>query len=256
METLEAIEKRRSCRKYKDEEVDKELIGVVLNAGRLAPSAGNLQDRSFIVVKNKGTRLAIAEACGGQMWMQHAPVHIVICADMKKVNKFYGVRGEKIYSIQDCSLAAQNMLLAATDLELGSCIVSAFDEEKMKRILGITEPAKPVAVITLGYCAEEPKQTPKYELEKIVFIEKYGNKIENPYITLGIWSEIIAQQVAKMKEKAKIPEKKAAINEKIKKIKEHGKKLHEKIKNIVKPKKKEKLEEFKQTRAEDDLEEF
>ena len=226
MELFEAFEKRRSCRKYKDKDLDKEYVAVVLNAGRLAPSTGNLQDRSFVLVRNKGKRLYIAEACGGQMWMQFAPVHIVVVADNKKTKQFYGIRGERFYSIQDCALSIQNMLLAATDLGIGSCVVSAFDEDKLKRILNMPDPARPQAVITLGYCAEEPETPIKYRLEKFVWIEEYGNKVENIAVFLGAWSTIIEQKTKKLLEKANIPEKKKML---IEKLKEHGKKLKEKM---------------------------
>lgn len=231
MDTLEAIENRRSCRKYSTEEIDKELVGVVLNAGRLSPSAGNLQDRSFILVRNKQKRANIAEACGGQMWMQFAPVHIIVVAEVKKTKQFYGIRGERVYSIQDCAMAAQNMLLAATELGLGSCVVSSFDEDKLKTILNIEEPARPQAVITLGNCAEEPRITPKYSLEKVTWSEKYRSRIENPAMTLGIWSEIWVQTIKKAAEDLKIEERTSKLAEK---LKEHGKKIKEKLKSLRK----------------------
>lgn len=233
MDTLEAIQNRRSCRKYAAEEVDRELVGMILNAGRLAPSAGNLQDRSFIIVRKKHTRLNIAEACGSQMWMQFAPIHIVVVAEMKKNKQFYGIRGERVYSIQDCALAVENMLLAATDLGLGSCVVSAFDEDNLKRILSIPDDVRPQAVITLGHCAEEAKLTPKYTLEKVTWIEKYGSRIENAAVTLGIWSEVWAQKLTEAQEKLNIEENTEKITEK---IKAHGRKLKDVLKKLRKSK--------------------
>ncbi len=178
MDTLQAIEKRWGCRKFSDKEVERELVGTVLNAGRLAPSAGNLQDRSFIVVKNDETKSAIAEACGNQSWMQTAPVHIIVVSENKKNNKFFGERGEKIYSIQDSAFSVENMLLAATDLDLGCSLVVGFNEEKIKELLDIQVPAKPYAIIALGYASENSKTSSKYPLDKFVFFEKYGEKIE------------------------------------------------------------------------------
>jgi nitroreductase len=231
METLEAIEKRRSCRKYSTEEVDKEMVGMILNAGRLAPSAGNLQDRSFILVKNKTTRLSIAEVCGGQMWMQFAPVHIVVISENKKLSKFYGEKGTNLYAIQDCALAIENMCLTATDLGLGSCIIGAFDDNKLKNILGIPDQATIQAVITIGHCSETPKITPKYDLEKVTWIEKYGSRIENIAVTIGIWSDLWTQQIAKAKEKLKVEEKTGAVKERIKLF---GVKAKEKLKKLKK----------------------
>ncbi|MFC1728307.1 nitroreductase family protein [Nanoarchaeota archaeon] len=234
METLEAIEKRRSCRKYQNKDLEKEIFSVVLNAGRLAPSAGNLQDRCFIIVKNKNTRQRIAELCGGQMWMQFAPVHIVVVSELKKNKQYYGIRGERVYSIQDCAVAVQNMLLAATDLGLGCCVVSAFDEDRLKDLLVIEDPARPQAVVTLGYCAEEnTKPTPKHDLEKLVWTEKYFGRIENMSITLGAWSEIWEKKIKEVKENLDLPQKKQVFLEKSKEV---GKKIKERLKNLRKPK--------------------
>lgn len=227
MEVLEAIEKRASCRKYKEKDVDREMLAVVLNAGRLAPSAGNLQDRVFVVVRGKEKRLQIAEACAGQMWMQFAPVHIIVVADNRKMKQHYGIRGERVYALQECATAAENMLLAATDLGLGACFVSAFDEDKIKKIINInTQAARPQIVITLGWPAEELKQAPKNHIEKVVWVENYENKIEEVALSLDIWSDIIAKRAKMVVEKAKLPQKQSFISEK---LKEHGRKLKERM---------------------------
>jgi len=214
MDTLEAIEKRSGCcRKYLDKEIEREAIGTVLNAGRLAPSAGNLQDRSFIVVKNPNTRADIAKAAGNQSWMQTAPVHIVIVAENRKNDKFFGDRGKKVYSIQDTSLAAENMLLAATDLGLGCSLIVGFNEELLNKLLDIKEPAQPLAIIVLGHSAEETKPSSKYPLDRFVFFEKYGSKVENMTATFGEYTKVKEQMVAKKEE---IEEKATGFFSKIK----------------------------------------
>jgi nitroreductase len=220
METLDAIEKRWGCRKYKDEPVDKEVLGTILDAGRLAPSAGNLQDRSFIVVKDQNLKSEIAKACGNQLWMQAAPVHVVVLAENKKNPKFFGTKGEKIYSIQDTAFSVQNMLLAATDLGLGCSLVVGFNEEKISDLLEVQDPMRPYAVVVLGYPAETPKPSSKYPLERFVFFEKYGNKIEE----FGDLSRVRERIAEKSKQKAE-EAKKTAFN------------LFDKIKSLFKRKK-------------------
>jgi nitroreductase len=199
METLAAIEKRWGCRKYTDQAVDRELLGTVLDAGRLAPSAGNLQDRSFIVVKNSETKTEIAKASGNQTWMQTAPVHVVVLAEHKKNAKFFGVKGEKVYAVQDAAFAVENMLLAATDLGLGCSLVIGFNEQRIKDILAIQEPAEPYAIITLGYAGETPKLSSKYPLEKFVFFEKHNAKVETE-AAFGDFTKIKEQANAKANE--------------------------------------------------------
>src|SRR3989338_2026651 len=89
MDLFEAIGNRRAIKKYKDIPVEWDHIGKILDAARLAPSAGNLQDWKFIVVDNKDTRTRISEICLSQYWMQTAPVHIVILGDVAKNRRHY-----------------------------------------------------------------------------------------------------------------------------------------------------------------------
>lgn len=179
MEISEAIRKRRSVKKYLDQPLEWNKIGAILDAGRLAPSAGNLQPWKFIVVTNPENKKKISEACFQQYWMQTAPVHIIICSETNKMNRFYGLRGEKLYSIQSCALAAQNMMLESIGLGLGCCFVSAFDEEMIARKFGIPEFARPQIILTIGYPGEETPTPPKYTLNDIVHLESFGAKIRD-----------------------------------------------------------------------------
>lgn len=178
MDTLEAIQKRWGCRKFLDKDIEKYALSTVLDAGRYAPSAGNLQDRSFIVVRKKDLKSSIAKFAGNQSWIQAAPVLVVVVADNKKTPDFFGKKGEDIYSVQDTSFAVQNMLLAATELGLGCSLIVGFDAEKINDLLDIEEPGKAHAIIALGYAAEEPKPSSKYPLDRFVFFEKYNSKEE------------------------------------------------------------------------------
>jgi hypothetical protein len=176
-------------------------VGAVLNAGRLSPSAGNLQDRSFIVVKEPKTKETIAKACGNQTWMQSAPVLVVVVAENRKLSKFFGARGEKMYALQDTSFAVENMLLAATDLGLGASLVVGFDDDKVSDVLKIEPPAQPHAILTLGYPLEHAKPSSKYPLEKFVFFEQHGAKIESTESAFGNLKGIQEKVMAKTSEK-------------------------------------------------------
>ena len=185
MEISEAIRKRRSIKKYLDIPIEWNKIGAILDAGRLAPSAGNLQPWKFIVVKSAENKKKISEACYQQYWMQTAPIHIIIFAEINKMNRFYGLRGERLYSIQSCALAAQNIMLEAINQGLGCCFVSAFDEEMISRYFSIPSFGRPQAIITLGYPGEEVPQPPKYTLNDVVHLEKFGNKFRDFEAYLG-----------------------------------------------------------------------
>ena len=179
--------------------VEWDKIGTILDAGRLAPNSGNIQDYSFIVVQDEGNRKTIAEASLRQYWMSKAPVHIVICADLKKSERFYGIRGERLYSIQNCAAAIENMLLTAHSLGLGACWIGAFDENVVSRVLNIPDYARPQAIITIGYSDEKPKAPQRFPLTTVTFLEGYGNRIKDVPSVMHDYSLVMERNFKKGK---------------------------------------------------------
>jgi nitroreductase len=197
MDTLECIKTRRSVRKFSDSAVEWEKVGVILEAGMIAPSSGNLQNWRFIVVTSEGLREKIAEASLQQKWMAEAPVHIVVCAESAKAEQFYGIRGERLYSIQNCAAAIENMLLATHAQGLASCWVGAFDEEMLKRALGIPDDVRPQAILPVGYASESPRDTPRGRLYDKVFINSWGGRVLDIQHVLGYHSAKLHKAVDK-----------------------------------------------------------
>lgn len=200
MEVFEAIVSRRSIRKYLDLPVEWDKIGTILDAGKWAPSAGNLQNWKFIVILDPEKRKAIAEACLGQHWMAKAPVHIVIVSEPETAKRHYGVRGERLYSIQNCAAAVMNMMLAAHSLELGTCWIGAFNEDRIKTLCTIPDNVRPQIILTVGYPDETPKIPWKLTVEDVMFFRSYGgqvNKIRDINLTLGYTSHIVKDLIKK-----------------------------------------------------------
>jgi len=174
MEVFHCIKKRRSVRKYLEKPVEWDKIMDILESAAAAPSAGNLQNWKFIVCANKANKEEVARACVDQLWISHAPVLIIVCAEPKHAESLYGERAEKLYNIQNCAAAAQNILLSATALGLSTCWVGAFDEEKVRDIFKMPAEARPQAIITLGYTDDETKTPDKIDLERLVFFEEWA----------------------------------------------------------------------------------
>jgi nitroreductase len=179
MDVFEAIKSRRSIRKYLDKPLIWDDVHKIIDAGRLAPSAGNLQNWKFVVVLDQGKREAIAEACLQQNWMITAPVHIIIVSEPDKAERHYGIRGERLYSVQNCAAAAQNMILTAQSLGLGTCWVGAFDEDMVKKIAGIPPEARPQIILTLGYPDEKPPKPIRHPVTHVLYVNKWR----------GFWTE-------------------------------------------------------------------
>lgn len=172
-----SIRKRVSIKSYLDKDVPNDILGLILEAGSLAPSAGNLQNWKFIIVRDQEKKQEISVASKNQNWMNQAPVFIVVCNDKKLITGMYGKRGE-LYSTQDCAIAAQNIMLKAVDLGLASCWIGSFDVEAIQRILKIPEDVAPELILTLGYPAEEPKNIDREPLKGITFFNEWGNAID------------------------------------------------------------------------------
>ena len=173
MELRDAIYNRHSIRAFKDEPVEEEKLLRILEDANQAPSAGNLQARDFIVIQDKKTKIEVARAALDQGFVAQAPVIIVVCANMARSAAKYGRRGAGLYSVLDAALAAENLMLSCAQEGLGSCYVGAFDEELIRKIVGIPQTAIPVGIIPVGYPDEEPYITDRMPVGRMVHRERW-----------------------------------------------------------------------------------
>jgi nitroreductase len=173
MEFFEALKNRRSIRTYKKQDLTTEQITQLIDAARLAPSAGNAQSWAFVVAKEQNTKQALAQAAFGQKWLEEAPVVFVVCADEQRAEDSYGERGKTLYSIQDTSAAVENILLAACAMDLGGCWMGAFREEEIRKVINAPAHMRPVALIPVGYPNESPRARPRRPSSEVVFKESF-----------------------------------------------------------------------------------
>ena len=173
MDLFEAIKGRRSIRAYTDDNVSDEMIRVLMDSARWAPSAGNIQPWEFVIVRSAKTRNSLSAAALDQTFIERAPVVIVVCVNENRSSWRYSSRGVNLYCLQDTAAAIQNMLLAAFALELGACWIGAFREEIVKRILNAPSGVRPVAIIPVGYPAEKPRIPRRRRISEIVHYESF-----------------------------------------------------------------------------------
>lgn len=177
---LDLIISRRTVKSFLPKFVSWDTVSRVLDAGRHAPSSGNIQNWKFVVVMEPEKKQKLAELCQEQYEIGFAAVLIVVCGEIDKAERYYGLRGERLYTIQNCAAAVQNMLLEAHSLGLGSCWIGAFDEEAVKGLLSIPDEIRPQAIVAVGYPKEIPQKPPKYPLETVVYFGQWRNKIIDP----------------------------------------------------------------------------
>src|SRR3989344_822949 len=104
MDLEECIKGRRSIRLYKDKDVEWEKVVKILDAGNYAPSSGNIQNWEFILVKDSKNVEKVANSCYNQSFVIEAPLIFIICAEISKIRRLYGEKGEKVYSIQNMGI--------------------------------------------------------------------------------------------------------------------------------------------------------
>jgi nitroreductase len=168
MEFFEVVKNRHSIRAFKDKDIEKEKLEKLLYVANSAPSAGDLQAYQIFLVKKAEQRIALSDAAYGQDFMTQAPVNLVFCIDPMRSAPKYGKRGAELYSIQDATISAAYVHLAAVDLGLGSVIVGAFDEGSVSKILNLPSKLRPIIILPIGCPDEKPEITPRRKINDLV----------------------------------------------------------------------------------------
>lgn len=164
MDAMEALKKRRAVRSYQDKEIDKKILEGIIDAGRLAPSADNIQPWEFVAVTKKQTLKRIANLCDyGSFIVDAAACVVVFCKDTK-------------HYLEDGSAATENVLLAATSFGIGSCWVAGDRKqyaEDIRKLLKAPEKLKLVSIVSLGYPTEEVEPWGKRSLPVVLHWEEF-----------------------------------------------------------------------------------
>jgi len=173
MDVLDVIKNRRSIRTYKKQELSQETIEVLVEAGRWAPSAGNVQPWEFVVVASPLVKHNLSIAAYLQRDLEEASIVIVVCADEKRAEQAYGERGKTLFCIQDTAAAIENIMLTAASLGLGSCWIGAFKEAEIRKVIEAPSHLKPVALLPIGFPNESPKPRDRRPINEILHKEKF-----------------------------------------------------------------------------------
>jgi nitroreductase len=173
MEFIDLAKKRYSVRNYLPKQIDEGKLFKVLEAGRVAPSAVNIQPWHFVILRNEESKKKIYPAYRRE-WLKEAPILIVVCGDHSVSWK----RSDgKDYCDVDISITVDHMTLQAAELELGTCWVCNFDKNKVSEALNLPEKIEPIVILPLGYPADTvdvDRHTQKRRpIESILHWEKY-----------------------------------------------------------------------------------
>ena len=161
MEFKEVIEARYSCKKYSNRQVEKEKLDAILNAGRLAPTAKNLQEQHIYVLQGLDVLAKIDTVTPCRYG---APTVLVVAFDKNNVFTYPG--GKRDSGIEDATIVATHMILAAADEGVDSCWINFLDPEKLADALGLPENEEVLMVMDLGYAAEGAGPLPNHGSRK------------------------------------------------------------------------------------------
>ena len=161
MEFKEVIRNRFSCRKYSAKAIEREKLDAILEAGRLAPTAKNLQEQHIYVVQSEEMLARIDQVTPCRYG---APTVLVVAFDKNNVFTYPGEKRDS--GVEDASIVATHMILASADEGLGSCWINFFEPEKMAAELGLPENEEVLMMLDLGYAADGVKPTPGHSARK------------------------------------------------------------------------------------------
>ena len=217
--TLELIWSRRSIRDFERREIDKETVDTLKAMTLRAPSAGNMEMYTIIEVEDKEKKRALSEICDGQKMIENAPLIWIFLSDMEKWERYFILSkspekfsiplpqlglGDMLLSFEDAVIAAQNSVIAAEALGLGSCYIGDIMEncEIHRELFGLPPYVFPAVMAVFGYPTKQQEERVKprrVDLEHLVhenayrrmdetelkgmFAEKGGNQTYDEWIT-------------------------------------------------------------------------
>jgi nitroreductase len=186
-QTIVQLIERKSVRVFTDQPIAPEAVSAILEAAVNAPTAGNQQLYTIINVTDPKLKEQLSESCDHQPFIAKAPLVLVFCADCRKwYNAFleYGCAprkpgvGDLMLAVSDTNIAAQNAVVAAQSLGIGSCYIGDIMEnaEQQRQLLNLPEYVFPAAMLVFGYPTAEQMERPKpprSPMEQIVHENTY-----------------------------------------------------------------------------------
>lgn len=166
---LEVIKGRRSVRSFKPDPIPEEHLKLILEAGLWAPSGGNAQPWEFVLVRERQVIDKIRLFSPGLFGDPYAL--IVLCVNKNRIKR-RDESGKQI-ALMDVAMAAQNMMLEAYYLGVGSCPIASFNKTAIKELLDMPDHVDPVLMVSLGYPEKWPEPPKRRPFEEVVHYEKY-----------------------------------------------------------------------------------
>ncbi|MAO12116.1 oxygen-insensitive NADPH nitroreductase [Marinobacter sp.] len=184
--TIELLKSHRSIRKFKDQQIPRELFEDLIRAGQCAATSNHVQAYTIIHVVNPENRRKLAELAGGQTYVESCSDFLVFCADMKRATEsaekagadvIRGMTEQLLVASVDAALIAQNVVVAAESEGLGICYIGGIrnNPQEVSDLLKLPEHVYPVFGLCLGYPDQQPEVKPRLPLAAILKQDVYDD---------------------------------------------------------------------------------
>lgn len=170
----------KTFKECKDETIPRKVVGRILEAGRFAPSPGNVQSLEFIVIESDDA-LHKLEGSTGNHRISEAPTTILVIADLPRMRKRVGSSEARKACMAEAAFSVQNMRLVAEENDLASILVSGFDENMVAQKFDVPEGKVPLMAVSIGY-TDNPQMTEhKFRLQQRCYYDSYGRQIQSVF---------------------------------------------------------------------------
>lgn len=167
MEMIQALAERRSVRKFAERPVDRETLEDLVEAACAAPSASNLQSWRFVMVTDADLVRKVDLVSPGLSG--HPPVILVICSDLEEVARRGSAHSLEYGCMMDAAMAAENLMLRAVELGLGTCAIKSYNEAAVRKVLRLPETARIELLVTIGYPQGQPRCPARKPIQDVLF---------------------------------------------------------------------------------------
>lgn len=200
-EVIKTINERVSLRKYENKKISKDHLDIILNSSMRAPTAGNMMLYSILTIESEDTKKKLSISCDNQPFIAKAPLILIFLADFHRTYRYFDIskvkdyciknnkkyrhpsEGDLFLAINDAIIAAQNAVISAESLGIGSCYIGDIMEnyEFHKELLNLPNYTFPICMLTLGYYPQDTKKIYRKRFDKkyTVYSEKYADLSDN-----------------------------------------------------------------------------
>jgi len=176
MSSFETVQNITSFRECNDEIIPRKVLGKVLEAGRNAPSPGNVNAIELIVIEDDGKLETIADVTGDER-VSKSPTSVIVVGDFERTQRRFGKKNSETATYSETACSIQNMRLVAAEHDLSSLWLSGFDEDILGEIMNIPDGKRPVAVLSFCFTDNPVPLEQKFGLNEICFYDDYGAQV-------------------------------------------------------------------------------